>query len=190
MLRMTILFSPMTVTHSCLVWSDLVICCGPLRAQSFLIPCRAGAKTKFFCLTTLESFSLIWCGRLLLALTSTVILGSGLHRTHHHIFLSHDSDLLWSGTLLLAFTITVILGSGPHRNHDHIFMFLHSGLWDYSLVGFQFRINCCWSLPAQSFLVMWPMTICFGFRFWVNYCWPSFWTVLIYDLVCISCCNF
>jgi hypothetical protein len=116
-------------------WADLVICCGPSPGQSFLIPGPAEAMTKFFCLTTLESFDLIWCGRLLLALTSTVILDSGPSRTHNLIFLACNSELgesLWLlthwsvcrlGKLLLVFASTVILGSGPHRTGPIIILF-------------------------------------------------------------------
>jgi hypothetical protein len=45
---------------------------------------------------------------LLLALASTVILGSEPHWTHDHILLTHDSGSRW-GKLLLALASTVNL---------------------------------------------------------------------------------
>jgi hypothetical protein len=68
--------------------------------------------------------------KLLLALTSTVILGSQSHGPHYHILQSDNPGSLQtpsshtlntqSSKLLLAITSTVILGSKSCRIHDHI----------------------------------------------------------------------
>jgi hypothetical protein len=57
--------------------------------------------------------------KLLLAFASTVILSSGPHVTHDHMF---QFQVL--GKLLRAYTSTVILDSQPHGIQDHIFLFL------------------------------------------------------------------
>jgi hypothetical protein len=74
--------------------------------------------------------------KLLLALASTVILGSEFHETHDHILLSHVSGS--RGTppvmrewltvkLLLVLASTVILGSESRETHDHILLSHESG---------------------------------------------------------------
>jgi hypothetical protein len=76
--------------------------------------------------------SWVGLGKLLLALTSAVILGSESRRIHDHIFLLHDSGSCaavlsgcpvgQSGKLLLVLASTVILGSESSRTHDHILL--------------------------------------------------------------------
>jgi hypothetical protein len=58
----------------------------------------------------------VWSLNLLLAITSTVILGFGTHGIHHHTFLPHDSDRVCSSSLLLAFAGSVMFGFGPYQD--------------------------------------------------------------------------
>jgi hypothetical protein len=55
--------------------------------------------------------------------------------------------------MLLALTSTVTLGSRSHRTDDLIFLFHDSESCSYHLLLWLVSwLNCCWSLPAQSFL--------------------------------------
>jgi hypothetical protein len=114
--------------------------------RSFLVLGSMGLMTKFFSLMTLgvlqRLIAAAWLvgqlGNLLLALTSTVILGSVSRGTHDHILLPHDSGscekfpffslcLVDGVNCCWPIASIVISGFWSHRTHDHIFLSQDSG---------------------------------------------------------------
>jgi hypothetical protein len=87
----------------CQPWSCQLVrqvnCCWPLPSQLFLVLSPVGLTTMFYCLTTFPWSCLCLSGKLLLALASTVILGSKFHGTHDQILLSDGSGSLQNSLL-------------------------------------------------------------------------------------------
>jgi hypothetical protein len=105
--------------------------------------------------------------KLLLALTSTVILGSESHRTHDPVLISDGSRNLQSNSssahLKVKFMsrlmghLPVCLGvKPPSGGQDQIFITVRQS----SLIRGRCVIyNCCWLSPAQSFWGLSPMEL-------------------------------
>jgi hypothetical protein len=60
------------------------------------------------------------------------------------------------GKFLLVLASTIILGSEFHGTHDHILLSHDSGSHATLSLPRLGWVNCCWPLPAQSFLVLSP----------------------------------
>jgi hypothetical protein len=120
-------------------------------------------------------------GKLLLALASTVILGSESHRTHDYSAVSWLQETcifccycVWvgSGKLLLPLASAVILCSESHRTHDNILLSHDSGshatvicVTSHSGQSHKFMLapcqysDSCFQVPQDSwpyFTVSWP----------------------------------
>jgi hypothetical protein len=68
---------------------------------------------------------------------------------HHWVFGLGPSMNCWqTAKLLLTFASTVILGAEFHGTHDHILL--------SDCCRMSSPVNCCWSWPAQLFLVSNP----------------------------------
>jgi hypothetical protein len=112
-----------------------------------------------------------WSVKLLLVLANIVILLSGSHGIHYHIFLSHHYEVCATtllvlrvalgqvrlGKLLLDLTSTVILGSGSCGTHDRIFLSHDSGVHWPSVYSFNRNqlmcVVCCHGNTYQQAIV-------------------------------------
>jgi hypothetical protein len=93
-------------------------CCLLLPTQSFLILSFAGLMTLFCCLTTLVQ-TLTVTPKLLIALTSSVILGSKSHGTHDHILLSDSCGSLQTIPWALVSSPALCEG-GPKKKTEFV----------------------------------------------------------------------